>query len=947
MNLKNLRYRINNKKSNKTAYRKKTTSPKKQQKKPMAAAGLGRFLEKHRIFKTAEGKPTITNITGGSYNVPPAHMPEFYTHYVAALEEGKRLNYLETPNRLMDYGVVKVDFDFRYPGDNGLVRCYTKRHVKTIVALYQSLIRKYFECDEQDLTCFVTERTAPYKLETEDKIRDGFHLFFNIGLPYAFQHVLRSKIIAELSAKGIIDSVGTLNPIGDVVDKSVIETGNWFIYGSSKSNLKPYLLTMEIDHKGAEQDIARWGLHDLVAVLAIRKEHLVKRAYASEALEQEIAAVAPAMVPVKLANSEQVAKKKMELDRQIAKVSGSFSTLSVSKPEDYEHIQSLVNILSVHRRDGYKTWFEVGACLYNIDDRLLPLWIEFSKKSPKFKEGECQDKWRKFKKETLGIASLKYWAKLDDPLEYEKIRRNSIRAILEQSIRTPTHYDIARVVHSMFKHTFVCTSQKFKTWYKFNGNHYEKSELGMCERVVLSTDVATEYLRYANECNQKMMKNAEDGLESGVLSDEEDSKRKSLEDKVKGANKIASCLKTTSFKDNVLKEASELFMDLSFMEKLDNNIMLMGVRNGIIDLSTREFREGRPDDYVSKKCNVTYIPPDPSNPDYNAKLAQVELFFRQILPVESVRNYVLLRLASCMEGKDDSKFPILTGVGGNGKTILLEFMQQIFGDYACTVSAGIFTQKSGAASAASPEIARIRGVRLISAEETEEGSVLNVAKMKELTGGNKITTRRLFEDIEEFKPQAHWFLVCNNIPKITSDDGGTWRRIKIVEFISQFVENPHHSMYDGVPHVFQRDEHVGEKLYECREVFFSHLLHHYYSNWKKTGRPIEEPEEVQVKTNSYRQENDLFLQYCNERIIKSPTGCMKAAEVYSDFKAWYRENGLDTEMKPPPQKEMKAYFDKHGYTKISGKTAGWKITVLARETDYSAPTTAATPEEDL
>lgn len=912
------------------------------------SAGLNRFLHNHRISRPSDVKPTITNITGGSYNVPPAHMPEFYEHYVAALQEGQRLNYLETPNRSMDYGVVKIDFDFRYPGDNGLVRRYTKRHVKTIAALYQSLISKYFVCEEQDLTCFVTERSGPYKNDTEDKIRDGFHLFFNVGLPYVFQHVLRSMIIAELSAKGIIDSVGTLNPINDVVDKSVVETGNWFIYGGSKSNLKPYVLTMEIDHKGVEQDISRWGLLDLVKHLAIRKENLDQRVYISEALEKEILALAPTTAPVKLANSEQVLKKKLELERQIATSGGGgggMIMLGSGKPEDYEHIQSLVNILSDHRRESYKTWFEVGACLYNIDDRLLPLWIEFSKKSPKFKDGECQEKWKRFKKDTLGIASLKYWAKIDNPLEYEKIRRNSIRAILEQSIRTPTHYDIARVVHSMFKHTFVCTSQKYKTWYKFNGNHYEKSEQGMCVRVVLSTDVATEYLRYANECNQKMMKNAEDMDGGAGITDEEDSKRKSLEDKVKGANKIASCLKTTSFKDNVLKEASELFMDSKFMENLDNNIMLMGVRNGVIDLTTFEFREGRPDDYVSKKCNINYIPPDLDNPEYKAKLAQVELFFRQILPIESVRTYVLMRLASCMEGKDDAKFPILTGVGGNGKTILLEFMQYIFGDYACTVSASIFTQKCGAASAASPEISRIRGVRLISAEETEEGSTLNVAKMKELTGGNKITTRKLFEDIEEFKPQAHWFLVCNNIPKITSNDGGTWRRILIVEFISLFVEDPSHPMYEGVPHVFQRDEHVGEKLLECAEVFFSHLLHHYYVQFKKAGK-LEPPEEVYIKTNSYRQENDLFLQYTKERIQRCPTGFVKPADVYSDFKYWYREQGLDMETKAPPQKEMKAYFDKT-YGHISSKGGGWKIMIVARDTDNTPVVAAAQQEEDL
>ncbi len=153
-------------------------------------ADLGIFLEKFRIFKTSAGsddngkaveKPTITSITGGSYNVSTENMTTFYNHYVKAIKEGKKLTYLETPNRELDYGVVKVDFDFRYPGDNGLVRMYNKDNIKSIVSLYQTVINKYFDCTKEHLTCYVTERTKPYKLENEDKIRDGFHLFFNIG----------------------------------------------------------------------------------------------------------------------------------------------------------------------------------------------------------------------------------------------------------------------------------------------------------------------------------------------------------------------------------------------------------------------------------------------------------------------------------------------------------------------------------------------------------------------------------------------------------------------------------------------------------------------------------------------------------------------------------------------------------------------------------------------
>jgi P4 family phage/plasmid primase-like protien len=895
-------------------------------------ADLGIFLEKFRIFKTSTGsgddsgkpveKPTITSITGGSYNISQDNMSTFYNHYVKAIKDGKKLTYLETPNRELDYGVVKVDFDFRYPGDNGLVRMYNKDTIKSIVRLYQTAINKYFDISPECLTCYVTERTKPYKLDDEDKIRDGFHLFFNIGLPYNFQHVLRTIVIDEIVANNLIGNVGTLNPIQDVVDKSVVETGNWFIYGSRKSNLEPYLLTMEIDSNGDELDISRWDMLDLVKKLGIRKE-ISKETYRSKELEQEIRERAP----IRLKTSQLTKQKKIALEKQISS--------SMSIPENYEHIKNLVSILSDHRRDNYTAWFELGACLFNIDVRLLPVWIDFSKSSPKYEEGCCQTFWSRFRKETLGIASLNYWAKMDNPLEYEKIRRNSIRFKIEKTIKDPSHFDIASVVHGMYEHQFVCvTTTKMKKWYRFNGNHWEVSIQGYHLSMILSTEVANEYLRCANEYNQKIMElniSTDDNSESG-----NDNIIKALQEKVKSANKIARSLKDDGFKTHIINQCSLLFIDPKFYDKLDSNLMLMGVQNGVLDLEHQKFRPGRPDDYISKRCDVNYIETDMNDPDFREKINTVEKFLREIFPVENVRKYMMLRFASCLTGHDDEKFPILTGTGGNGKTILLEFMESIFGEYACKVSTTIFTQRSGLSSAASPEIVRIRGARLISAEETEEGCSLNVAKMKELTGGNKITARGLFQDIEEFKPQAHWFLICNNLPKITSDDGGTWRRVRVVQFLSSFVEDPSDPQYEGVPYVFPRDEHVGEKLYECREAFLSYLFNHYYAEFRKLGGVIKDPSEVMMTTNMYRQDNDQFFQYIKDRIVKNPASVIKISELYNDYKFWHKESGCQSHA--ATQKELKAYFEKKFGAHGIGKVAGWRGMAFApREIDLDTP----------
>ena len=75
-------------------------------------------------------------------------------------------------------------------------------------------------------------------------------------------------------------------------------------------------------------------------------------------------------------------------------------------------------------------------------------------------------------------------------------------------------------------------------------------------------------------------------------------------------------------------------------------------------------------------------------------------------------------------------------------------------------------------------------------QETEAGDKLQLGFMKSLTGEDKILARGLYKDPFYFVPQFKMIISCNVLPDIVSDDGGTWRRIKVVEYTERFVDNP-------------------------------------------------------------------------------------------------------------------------------------------------------------
>ena len=188
--------------------------------------------------------------------------------------------------------------------------------------------------------------------------------------------------------------------------------------------------------------------------------------------------------------------------------------------------------------------------------------------------------------------------------------------------------------------------------------------------------------------------------------------------------------------------------------------------------------------------------------------------------------------------------------------------------------------------------------------------------MKELTGGDKIMARALFKEPIEFRPQFKMILTCNTLPHVPSDDGGTWRRIRVVEFTSRFCDNPDPEN----PNEFPIDTELSDKFPEWKEPFMS-LLIEYYKKYTKVG--IKEPEEVLQCTREYQKSNDIFLEFVEQELIRSDTSFMPCNEAIEMFKAWVKDNNM-----PPISMKKKDFIKSLG--KTLGKTVksshveGWK-----------------------
>jgi P4 family phage/plasmid primase-like protien len=815
------------------------------------------FLQNHIAAQNEPFSHTGLVPMIGKYFIPDNHLDLFYKHYVKSLKRDEILSITEMHQ---DISPVLIDIDFRFNESVGINRQYTLNHIHCIVKMYFEQIQKYFVVPEK-CYAYIFEKSCPVRFQ--GNIKDGIHIMFpSIISKPDIQYEIRENIISLISDTQCLSSIGFKNTINDLIDKAVIHRNPWLMYGSCKNNQEAYKLTHVYDTELNELEIP--PINILPKLLSIR-------------------------------NCDSETELKCDLSYFINEAPKRYNTVLSNLSQDVKTAIELVNILSQHRADNYNDWIELGFCLHNIDStELLKTWIEFSKISPKFEDGACEKYWSKFKDEGLTIASLYRWAKIDNPEKYKEIKHSEISQILQESL-SGTNYDVAQVIYAMNKHLYVNASIKNNKWYGFKDHRWKEMDKGLDLRKKISTELAMEYKKMCQYYKNLLLN----------CSDEE---KKILEGKQKKCEEMIKNVKMTNFKEKVMTECSELFYDPHFLNKLDSNVNLLGFENGVFDLERLYFRDGLPDDYISFSTNIDYVEFDQES-EY---AIEINNFIQKVLPDNNVRKYVLLLLSSFLSGKvDDQKFHIWTGSGGNGKSKLVELFEKSFGDYCGKLPITVLTQKRSGSSAASPEIAKTKGKRFISLQEPEHNDQIHVGFMKELSGGDVIQARGLFQDPVEFKPQFKIILTCNHLPTIPSTDGGTWRRLRVVDFPSKFVDNPVN------PGEFKK-ENVDIKLNTWRSTFMSLLLE-LHKTYKVYG--LCEPDVVTQYTKEYQKNSDFFMEFVDEFIIKTDDkkDIVQLTPIMNVFRDWYKEMYSD---KPPGRKVIKPYLEKFFGTPM--QTYGWK-----------------------
>jgi len=334
----------------------------------------------------------------------------------------------------------------------------------------------------------------------------------------------------------------------------------------------------------------------------------------------------------------------------------------------------------------------------------------------------------------------------------------------------------------------------------------------------------------------------------------------------------------------------------------DKDPWMLGTPGGTLNLKTGKMHVARRDEHITK---TTGCMPE------NKPAALWLKFLDDATNGDKAMQVYLQRIAGyCLTGlTTEHALFFIYGPGGNGKSVFLNILVHILGDYAMSAPMDTFTASKF--SSHPTELAMLKGARLVTASETEEGRSWAEARIKALTGGDPISARFMRQDFFTYQPQFKLLFAGNHQPSLNSVDPAMQRRFNMMPFVHK-PKQPDHMLEEKLKEEAPRI--LAWALTGCLE-------------WQKHG--LARPESVTTATADYFTQQDLLGQWIEERCTTAGTDWDTPAALFKSWAEFSRLSGEET----GTAKAFASALEKRGFrrAKTNGVRKHIGISVRSRE----------------
>lgn len=305
---------------------------------------------------------------------------------------------------------------------------------------------------------------------------------------------------------------------------------------------------------------------------------------------------------------------------------------------------------------------------------------------------------------------------------------------------------------------------------------------------------------------------------------------------------------------------------VAIVEQWDADLWGLNTEGGLIDLRTGELQPHQPDHWCTR---IAAVAPDPT-----CSISEWLRFLDRVAPDPDLQGFLRRMAGYCLTG-DTSAHALffLYGVGANGKSTFVNVLTGIMHTYQRTAPMDTFVVTSS--DRHPTDMAGLRGARLVTATETQEGRRWDEAKVKVLTGGDIVTARFMRQDFFDYVPQFKLVISGNHKPSLRSVDIAMRRRFHLVPFVVTVPAR-------------DRDPDLGDKL----KTEWPGILHWAVQGcleWQRIG--LAPPPIVQDATDEYLQEEDSTQAWIDESGKRDANAFESAADLWNSWASWTQRSG--------------------------------------------------------
>lgn len=329
-------------------------------------------------------------------------------------------------------------------------------------------------------------------------------------------------------------------------------------------------------------------------------------------------------------------------------------------------------------------------------------------------------------------------------------------------------------------------------------------------------------------------------------------------------------------------------------EIFDQDPWLLGTPGGTVDLRDGSLRRPDQGDFITKQAAVT-----PADDDAVPDL-WLDFLADSTKDDPSLVDFLQAACGYCLTGMTNEHALFFSyGKGGNGKSVFMNTIRGIMAEYAVTAPMETFVAAQG--DRHPTDLAMLRGARLVSASETEEGRAWAESRIKQLTGGDPVSARFMRQDFFEFVPTFKLFITGNHKPVLRNVDDAARRRFRLIPWLTK-PETP--------------DPELEQKLKAEWPAILRWMIQGCLS-WQAEGLPT--PEAIRRETNRYFDDQDAMAQWMGDECVVDPEGTpdsmagdTMSSKLYGSWVGWCQRNGEEAGSgKRFSQDLEKRGFEKH------------------------------------